>query len=645
MSLFRDVRSGYLFCMKMGNETAEHILKNGIFEHGLIEWSQQYLSPNGIFIDIGSHMGTYSIILSPYCKKVYAFEAQKNTFEYLNVGIEANNIKNIETFNVGLGSKEDILNLIHVSDDGGGSSFVSNISEISGRSELDRESVKIFPLDTYNFTDINLIKMDVEGFELEVIKGSLKTLEINNYPPIMFEAWDNYKYIDQKIVLFEFIKSLGYNIHTLTGADNMYLASDNPKYTPPDRTKNVKPINILKEGFRNNDFVYWTENDWMSLCRHFLDEKYYHDLYKCSLYAKKMVNIPLNKSAIRRYLAKSCYFIGYLDKSKKLYEKMLTSYLCSWNIRNDLILEYSKLMERLPLSKRIPINFDIPGGYHHSSTSIVPDTSNDQSDSNESGYKLCVRNVNYVIRDDGGYNMSDPQGFVRTINYLARLENNLEVSPITQLIDISNIKKYPVNIIGMEDIRLFGENYLLAVYPEVNSSRTPQMCLGKYGEDGGVDTIIPLSLTENIQCEKNWLPFIVDGVIHVIYSLEPFRIYTIDEDTGKMDLKLERHNDEINLSDFRGSAPPIPYKDGYLFTIHQVYMSTPRKYFHRFVWMDKQFDNLKYSNLFYLQSVEIEYNLSICHHPEGLLVPYSYRDSSSVIGVLDYTVLDNMLRL
>ena len=136
MSIFRDRKSGYLFCMKTDNECGQAILRDGIFEYPLIEWCQQYLSSDGTFIDVGAHMGTYSIILSSYCKQVYSFEPQGSTFECLNQGINANKITNIITHNVGIGSKEEMLSLSHVSEDGGGSSLLNNISDMTGLKKL-----------------------------------------------------------------------------------------------------------------------------------------------------------------------------------------------------------------------------------------------------------------------------------------------------------------------------------------------------------------------------------------------------------------------------------------------------------------------------------------------------------------------------
>jgi FkbM family methyltransferase len=636
--------------MKTDNECGQAILRDGIFEYPLIEWCQQYLSPNGTFIDVGAHMGTYSIILSSYCKQVYSFEPQGSTFECLNQGINANKITNIITHNVGIGSKEEMLSLSHVSEDGGGSSLLNNISDMTGLKTLSQEVVDVVPLDSYEINNINLIKIDVEGFELEVLKGAVKTLERNNYPPILFEAWPNEWYQEQREELIDYAKGLGYNIHKVGGSDNMYLASDHPKYTPPDKDKSVVSTGKLEVDYKLaseqsserygtsdvEDLLEWDASTWLKMCRHFMEKKYYRHAYICGNICIENTTIPVIRIMALSEMGLASYYLGKIDEATEALESVITSYIASWNLRNDCLINLSKVMDRLPIDRLIPVECNLSYGYHHSSTSIIP---------KNSGYMMCVRSVNYIIRDDGGYDMYDPQNIVRTTNYLVETDSELHHVTEEKLIDVSDNKKYDVNIVGMEDIRLFGKNYLLAVYPQINFERVPQMCLGQYDSDGSVTKIVPLKVTENLQCEKNWLPFIKDDKIYVIYSVGPLRIYTIDPDDGTMNLVKDETNTDVNMNEFRGSAPPIPYKDGYLFTIHQVYHSNPRKYFHRFMWMDKDFNNIKYSKLFYFQDVEIEFNLSICHHEDGLLMPYSFRDSSSSIGVLPYEKLDSILKL
>ena len=81
----------------------------------------------------------------------------------------------------------------------------------------------VFPLDDGQHKNVRLIKIDVEGHELEVIKGSYKTLKQNNYPPIIFEAW-TWKpwYQEKRKELFEYLQSMGYSIKEM-GQNNLAI--------------------------------------------------------------------------------------------------------------------------------------------------------------------------------------------------------------------------------------------------------------------------------------------------------------------------------------------------------------------------------------------------------------------------------------
>lgn len=76
-----------------------------------------------------------------------------------------------------------------------------------------KTSVPIIKLDSLNLeTSPALIKIDAEGFELNVLKGGGKFLEKFNYPPIMFEAWDLEWFKSDKAKLLKFLDYLGYEI-------------------------------------------------------------------------------------------------------------------------------------------------------------------------------------------------------------------------------------------------------------------------------------------------------------------------------------------------------------------------------------------------------------------------------------------------
>ena len=196
----------------------EYYSKNGIFESALIEWSKQYCNKTKVFLDIGAHTGTYSLCLADLCKKVYSFEPQRQTYYALCGSVALSNKRNIECIRVGLGSPEQagINTLNIVSNDGGGSSIQPQSVHV-----LDHEEIEIRTLDSFQLNDVGFIKMDIEGNELDCLKGAVETIKRNDLPTILFES--NTQYNPEP---FNYLTQvLGYReIHAITGVSNMFLA-------------------------------------------------------------------------------------------------------------------------------------------------------------------------------------------------------------------------------------------------------------------------------------------------------------------------------------------------------------------------------------------------------------------------------------
>jgi FkbM family methyltransferase len=207
------------FIIKNGNATADWIMDSGIPEINLIEYCKKFLDSDSCLVDIGAHMGTYSIMLARHCKKVYAYEAQRITYYQLCGNIALNKRYNVHAYNYGICDEGDFLRALFVtSEDGGGSTFIPQNKSIQ------TEYVEMKMLDSFSFEKIGLIKIDIEGYELKALKGAIKTLDKHNYPPILFESNNDDK---ERKELIEFLNNLGYSVERTQLQYNMFLAIKN----------------------------------------------------------------------------------------------------------------------------------------------------------------------------------------------------------------------------------------------------------------------------------------------------------------------------------------------------------------------------------------------------------------------------------
>ncbi len=129
------------------------------------------------FIDVGAHIGRFSIILANKGSKVIAIEPSRKNFQAIKKNIKLNNLKNkIKTVMVGCGEKKEDKILYFIPHNEG-------LSSLEKKEGAKKEIIKIEKLDNIyknldlNFKDVDVIKIDVEGFELNVLKGGQDILK------------------------------------------------------------------------------------------------------------------------------------------------------------------------------------------------------------------------------------------------------------------------------------------------------------------------------------------------------------------------------------------------------------------------------------------------------------------------------------
>ncbi len=155
------------------------------------------LKANDTFIDVGANIGTYSLLaLSINQCSVHAFEPNANSRKLLS-----------ENLSLNLGQHPLIIHSEALSNYNGTANFTSELKTKNyllrdKPEQLQYELVQVRKLDSFIFESPTLLKIDVEGSELEVLEGALKTIKNKNLLGIIIEMVHNDQNSHDKDILF-----------------------------------------------------------------------------------------------------------------------------------------------------------------------------------------------------------------------------------------------------------------------------------------------------------------------------------------------------------------------------------------------------------------------------------------------------------
>lgn len=158
----------------------DHFVDPSTYENTKINSIKSYLINHREFVDVGAHIGIWSIKLADQFEKIYAFEPDPTNFECLKENIKSRDIVNIIPYNMALSHYNGLCGIQHKSE-----------SNNSGNIEIiPNGKILCYRLDSFYLKNVDLIKIDTQGSEGKIILGAEKTLKINN-PVIFLEQDDN----------------------------------------------------------------------------------------------------------------------------------------------------------------------------------------------------------------------------------------------------------------------------------------------------------------------------------------------------------------------------------------------------------------------------------------------------------------------
>ena len=177
---------GGLFLAGRANKIEAKLLE-GHYDFANISLCRTLVQPGYVCMDIGANLGVYTVLLAKWAGEggaVHSFEPVDHIRRRLLRHVRINGLSNVTVQAMGVGSEDTTLLMNQIREGEfreGTSTFTDNENVVSmGKEHFNRVEVPVRKLDTYTreqgFTRLDFMKIDIEGFELNCLRGATETL-------------------------------------------------------------------------------------------------------------------------------------------------------------------------------------------------------------------------------------------------------------------------------------------------------------------------------------------------------------------------------------------------------------------------------------------------------------------------------------
>jgi FkbM family methyltransferase len=185
------------------------------------------------FVDVGAHIGRYSIMAAKrigHLGRIIAIEAHPETFEVLKKNMALNGLHNVMTINSVVSSQKGKVKLYLDGHDSGFTVYTTiMINRTKTEKFLEVESNTLDNiLNENNMQRVNYVKIDVEGAELEVLKGAINTLSSNKDLTLLIEVHGEANYMPLLRIFKEHNFQIDYEWKYYPGNDRHIIAKKIP---------------------------------------------------------------------------------------------------------------------------------------------------------------------------------------------------------------------------------------------------------------------------------------------------------------------------------------------------------------------------------------------------------------------------------
>lgn len=187
----------------------------GLFEPNETQYLSTLIEHDWVCFDIGACFGWYTTLFSMRCEDVHAFEPVRDNYECANDNIRLNNCRNVTLNQLALGNESATRSIFIPQTQVSGS-----LRPHSERGKQRTTQIEVTTLDAYvsqhNISQIDLIKADIEGGEMDMLLGASNSLA-RFKPTLMLEiqahSLAHFGYVPRNV--FAYLARLGYQAHTV----------------------------------------------------------------------------------------------------------------------------------------------------------------------------------------------------------------------------------------------------------------------------------------------------------------------------------------------------------------------------------------------------------------------------------------------
>jgi len=185
-------------------------------------YMKKYYNRAKVALDIGGHVGLWGADMCQHFKQVIAFEPVKEFRKCYHKNMADRGIQNYTINEFALGNPNEKVGKIYmdVHEENSGSTKVVEAG-------TDDMAVDVKKLDTLGLKDVHFIKMDAEGYEIEILKGAKDTI-LSNRPVMMIEVKANqlqkFGYVQKDLRLK--MKEYNYRMENVINNDYLFIPND-----------------------------------------------------------------------------------------------------------------------------------------------------------------------------------------------------------------------------------------------------------------------------------------------------------------------------------------------------------------------------------------------------------------------------------